>query len=76
MKRIIMVLAVGALMAVMLVAMAAPAIASKFPFMQEGSCGSKGATEDVFGADFITGSSLGGGGDDQFHVCKNEPNNS
>ncbi len=74
MKRIIMVLAVAALMAVMMVAMAAPAFATKSFPKGEGNCGENGSSMDpvVPGVDFLTFPNLNAGGNLQglqLHSC-------
>ncbi len=60
MRRMLLVLSVAAMMAVMLVAMAAPAFASKLFSREAGSCGQRGVSfEDLSGGfipfDYFTG---------------------
>ena len=79
-RRIILVLSVAALMAVMLVAMAAPAMASKFGPKQFGSCGAKGVSLEEFDPEFFAGYDFatfprGGpvkGQSQQVHECPND----
>ncbi len=70
MRRIISVLAVAALMAAMLVAMAAPAMATKLLPREAGSCGEKGLPlVPGGGLDFLTFPNNSQGDGHKGHIC-------
>ena len=76
MRRILLVLAVAAMMAVMMVAMATPAFASKFFGGKLSNCGQPGGSVGEFlpqfgqETDFITSGRSPQG--TQFHECPND----
>jgi hypothetical protein len=76
MKRLLLVVAVMAVMVMLLAATAMPAMATKVPPNETGSCGAKGGPPTgFFGSTF---QSFGEGDKDNgsvLHLCSNEPNN-